>query len=232
MDGLRFEDQLSLVKSSLGKGTVEALCPLGDWQFDYIARSLRLLINSEVDLPTLIEIYGHISVLHRVENPAFPYKTYRSAMKKFEGKIGRYDTVLVMAFVRFGMAKVPERQIPTDRFHLVNKDAFNMLREFVVIEKSTGGDEMKGAYGRYGYEVTNPIPVSGSAGLEAYMKQLFSAEGRVFTYERIGSFQSDNIKSITDGYRILFEDAGDATIFVNLYNSETSRKAPDRFYLS
>ena len=90
---------------------------------------------------------------------------------------------------------------------------------------------MMGAYGRFGYDKTNPIPVYGFLGITEYFGKLRFLDGEKVEYERIGDFSSENVKELIDGYRISGKNQQQTVLFISIYNNRTSDNAPEGFIL-
>jgi len=93
-------------------------------------------------------------------------------------------------------------------------------------------DVIPGAYGEYGYTVTNPIPTRGIPANEVYLRKLALLSGESFHWRRIGSFAAPNIDHPIDGYEII-TDGGETlcTIYISPYQRVISNLAPRGFYI-
>lgn len=123
----------------------------------------------------------------------------------------------------------------------------------------SGLDENPDGYGRYGLDVSNPIPVHGIDNIKAYMDRLryapepASNEERIFypvTYQRttarlhsplgspfpegritMGATSSPNIKGKIDVFDVYsIKGRKLAQLFVNCYSLVTSNKVPEGFF--
>lgn len=90
---------------------------------------------------------------------------------------------------------------------------------------------MSGAYGLFGLDKTNPIPVYGFLGINEYFGKLRFLDGEKVDYERIGAFTSENIKEYIDGYLISGKNKQQTVFFMSIYNNRTSENAPDGFMI-
>ena len=93
---------------------------------------------------------------------------------------------------------------------------------------------MKGAYGIFGKESTNPIPVNGHSGLNEYFKNILLANGNEFTYERLGTARTENnVNGIVDAYLIKdkITNREICTLYICIYNKHTSKIIPEGFKL-
>lgn len=93
----------------------------------------------------------------------------------------------------------------------------------------TDQDEFPDCYGEFGLESSNPIPVASILDSYTYLDSLQTQNGNQISYVRIGSFSSDNIKELIDGYNIFSNGNMIATIYICPYNKKTSKKTPKGF---
>lgn len=115
---------------------------------------------------------------------------------------------------------------------------FDYMRN--LANQGTDKDEIPEGTGRFGYDVTNPIPTHMIEGSESYLNRLYmSDEGDGFEFEfeweRMGSTLAPNIKNPIDVYEILIKmdenPMETITLYINPYHKKTSTKAPDGFKL-
>jgi len=98
-----------------------------------------------------------------------------------------------------------------------------------AIRRGCDADEIPEGHGKYGYEVTNPIPVRGIAEAGRYLKKL-RWQGQPVIWDRIGSFGADNIEMPVDCYEVFDQKSRMVgTIFISPYHQKTSAKAPEGF---
>ena len=88
-------------------------------------------------------------------------------------------------------------------------------------------DEIPGAFGSFGIESTNPVPVNGILSSNAYLSKLMTDDGLTISWERVGSMGADNIDKPIDCYKIT-DSKGQRrpNIYISAYHSCTSKKAP------
>jgi hypothetical protein len=103
----------------------------------------------------------------------------------------------------------------------------------VISSKSistSAGDQIPGSLGRFGLDVTNPIPVKGFTGLDSYLLHLSNSCGKKISWSRLGSTSSDNIDGMIDIY-IPVDDTGKEypTLYICMYCDSTSEKIPEGF---
>lgn len=108
-----------------------------------------------------------------------------------------------------------------------------MMAMFGAGNMGTDADEIPGGVGIFGHNASNPVPIRGIPGSEEYLSSLRTRSGHKLSWNRIGSFQPKNIKSIVDGYEVLDQTTGEelGIIYLCPYHKRNSGKAPDGFYL-
>lgn len=93
-------------------------------------------------------------------------------------------------------------------------------------------NEIPGAHGEFGHDLTNPIPTKTVLGSTSYLGKLRLPNGSKVTYERIGSFSSPISTHPVDGYEISHLDGTPlAVIYLSPYHLRNSEKAPDGLIL-
>jgi len=84
------------------------------------------------------------------------------------------------------------------------------------------------AQGRFGLEVTNPIPVKGFSGLDDYFDKLNYQ--KKISWDRLGSTLTQNINGSIDIYNLTAADGSSLeSLYISMYCSETSSKLPEGF---
>lgn len=97
----------------------------------------------------------------------------------------------------------------------------------------TDQDKLPNGYGRFGFDLTNPIPVKGIVAGYAYLDRLLTSDGAKVHYDRIGSFGADVSDHPIDGYKVTAPTGiGEVTIYISPYNKKTSNHAPEGFRLT
>jgi hypothetical protein len=88
-------------------------------------------------------------------------------------------------------------------------------------------DEIKGAFGEFGKEATNPIPVNGPRGEIKYLNRLHVKNGPGLIYHRTGSINASNNVNNIDVFEIvsLSGDVWDILYF-DMYHPRRSTKKP------
>jgi len=99
---------------------------------------------------------------------------------------------------------------------------------------ATGSDDLVSngqistGIGRFGLDVTNPIPVKGFSGLDHYFEKL-CLQKRI-SWERRGSTSAENINGMIDIYVLSAQDGSDlGRLYVCMYCDETSMRKPEGF---
>lgn len=181
-----------------------------------------------------------------------------STMKRFEvcfrGKvifhsgIGDADAVhqYLLHHLRVGLTSVEMEQLvawlitgttypdAAAKQYLANDD----LREQLLSEMGYGNigtkvDFLPEGFGRFGLDLTNPVPVRGIREAELYMARLRSRRYGKVTFVRDVSCDAENIDFPVDCYLIYREPDKSIVgrVYISPYQRHTSAKAPEGFYL-
>ena len=82
--------------------------------------------------------------------------------------------------------------------------------------------------GRFGLDVTNPIPVTGFSGLDNYFEKLCTQ--KKISWNRLGSTSAENINGMIDIYNLTSTDGKSlGRLYVCMYCNETSSRIPEGF---
>ena len=82
--------------------------------------------------------------------------------------------------------------------------------------------------GRFGLDVTNPIPIKGFSGLDHYFETLCLQ--KKISWNRLGSTSAENINGMIDIYNLTSVDGRSlGRLHVCMYCNETSSKIPEGF---
>ena len=88
-------------------------------------------------------------------------------------------------------------------------------------------DEILGAEGEFGYDLSNPVPTKTTFGSRSYLGRLRTENGDYVQHERIGSFSSPASDMPVDGYEMRDSDGNDlGVIYISPYHRRNSEKAP------
>jgi len=94
------------------------------------------------------------------------------------------------------------------------------------------GDEIENPSGKFGFDITNPIPVNGIDMIDDYFSKLRLITGELIAYSRTGSLVAENLPFPVDMYKIFnSERVQIATLYIYAYHGHMSGKAPDGFRL-
>lgn len=130
----------------------------------------------------------------------------------------------------------PERRTLLDEFNsIVDKNpALKLQRDYfsAMNKNGTTEDEIPNSIGRFGFDVTNPIPTNNIFGSYAYLGRLRDKNGNQITYNRLGSTSAENVANPIDEYDIL-DAKGNVlgTIYISPYQKNISKKASEGFSL-
>lgn len=150
---------------------------------------------------------------------------FKGAMCKTKNVFTEEDALSIYKFV--------VRQHCIKAFGIDNDTVFNeFYKSLGNFEGGALTDVIPNSYGEYGLCATNPVPVKGIAANEIYLQSLQLLSGEKFTWSRIGSTGSENIKDPIDMYQITTSSGVDVcVIYISPYQSVISRKAPKGFYI-
>lgn len=106
------------------------------------------------------------------------------------------------------------------------KELFEAMNS--LAEGGCDTDEVPGAEGRFGWDVSNPIPTNTTFGSTSYLARLRTADGDSVEYERIGSFDSPISTMPVDGYELTDGRGNElGVLYLSPYHKRNSRKAPE-----
>lgn len=195
-----------------------------------LLNNLIEIVGMEINVKGLLTLHDYASLLLN-HYPAFPYWTFVQCLKRrdmFYEKLDKYDLTLVMAAARMG-GLMTTSKVDAEKKNEILRDSIELGRLFEQIEKNTNGNYMTNSYGKFGYEITNPIPVYGHDGIKDYFLGLCSIDNRQFTVTRNGSVAAENIKSIIDSYTLKFMEGDEVVLYMCLYNTKSSSLTPEGF---
>ncbi len=91
-------------------------------------------------------------------------------------------------------------------------------------------DEIPEGTGKFGWDLTNPIPVNGIPANNMYLSQLVTEEGGAITWQRKGSHSAANIGGMIDKYEIFDSKTKSlGFLYISPYHKKISTKAPAGF---
>ena len=108
----------------------------------------------------------------------------------------------------------------------------NSLDDFKKLTTNIYGDgvstdTLPNAYGEFGWDKTNPIPVSSVLESYEYLEKLKFNDGMKVIYNRLGSFSSPICAHPIDGYRITHPNGKDiGVIYISPYQNKMSNLKP------
>jgi len=108
------------------------------------------------------------------------------------------------------------------------KKVEDKILEFSSIELSPATDEIPEARGRFGYDITNPVPVKLVHGEIEYLSGLKCDCGALFQFNRKGSFGMTVDGHIIDGYKLVcLTGKHRITLYMDMYHEGPSRLLPE-----
>lgn len=110
------------------------------------------------------------------------------------------------------------------------------LKMQIAVDSGCDSDEIPNGEGRFGYDITNPIPVNMPSGLHEYLGRLRLLSGDSVEAIRVGSTSAPSTSSDCDIVDIVevknSTDNTIATLYFSVYHKRTSTKPPEGFRLS
>lgn len=104
--------------------------------------------------------------------------------------------------------------------------------------QASTNDEIPGGIGRFGLDVTNPIPINGVFSIPSYLQRLILNDGRQITWDRKGAVSAENIQKPIDVYAIYAKRRNNffrlgpkfiCSLYISAYHKKNSEKAPEGF---
>ncbi|GAA4410237.1 hypothetical protein GCM10023187_34590 [Nibrella viscosa] len=106
------------------------------------------------------------------------------------------------------------------------------LNAVLGINNGTTGEQLPDAYGAFGYDRTNPIPVKGIINSSVYLNRLRTPDGLPVAWQRLGSTHSPVSRHPIDTYRIEDLSGSELTVlYLSPYEQTTSHRAPAGFLM-
>ena len=101
-----------------------------------------------------------------------------------------------------------------------------------AMNRGCDADEIPEGIGRFGLEMSNPVPVHGYPECERYLGRLRHRGGPV-TWFRVGSFRAENLAMPVDAYEIYDESSRPVgRVYISPYHRRTSGLAPEGYTLA
>lgn len=98
------------------------------------------------------------------------------------------------------------------------------------VELLEGCDRIPGASGRFGYDITNPIPVNGVGGELVYLNTLRARSGVGLLYHRVRSTRTPGYSQPIDEFEVVATDASQwARLHFAMYHPRRTREVPEGF---
>jgi len=198
------------------------LFPEGKPQIEAETEQLYQSLNERYIKDQIHEIFLYTSALVHISPDITQESIVGSIMRRPNNRLSEEDAKKVYLFVarkHYGMKQTID-----------SEEGKKIERVFFGDDNGCFTDEMPDAYGEFGLEPTNPVPVRGIIGNRAYLGKLRTADGQPITWTRDGSTHSQNIGKTIDIYTITNSQAQPiARLYICPYNSMVSRKIPKGF---
>ena len=202
----------------------KATMPGGEKQHQELASSVSLISNGKLSMDQSFQLVSR--------------NTARIFLKRSRGA-GNEEIMNISKMILIDFPILTEQEA---------KEIVNMLLQIQLKEKKArdsvldeeisiksnnkilSSNEISGSDGRFGLDVTNPIPVKGITGIDNYFEYLSSTCGRTFKWDRQGSTSAENIDGMIDIY-ILTDVNGVKLprLYICMYCDATSSKIPEGF---
>lgn len=188
---------------------------------------VRTQLGNRYDIGQIANALTYMtSSLSRKDDKSIAAVVDEGQMIRCNNPFKREDAIIIYKYVL--------RELYRKRFPEMPNEFLDIALQGVMGDNPNGAtsDVIPGAYGEYGFDVTNPIPTRGIPANEIYLKRLALLSGEPIHWKRIGSFSAKNIANSIDGYSILnSNDEELCVIYISPYQNTISKKAPKGFYL-
>ncbi len=200
------------------------LFPGGKTQKDDGAREVMRLSNGKLNFDKALEVFIQAKARVHLYQDRSTDQFIKGIIIDSENTLTYPEATAILKFARNGIeepAKTKE-EVLVELFKVglgMNGDGFDL-------------DEIPNGFGEFGHAVTNPIPVKGIISNKIYLDKLRTKNGEKILYERIASYQSENIKHSIDGYTIYDLNKNQiAILYLSPYHKRVSNKAPRGFII-
>ena len=144
--------------------------------------------------------------------------------------------VIVLLFValvalRNTIRKQKRNTLATSLETLKNNETYQFMQQLqnAMGVNATQHGKVPGAYGKFGYDATNPIPTKGIPGSISYLAKLRTEDGVKVEYKRKGCTHAENFKHPVDRYEIRENEEYVCMLHLCPYYKENSAIAPKGF---
>lgn len=143
---------------------------------------------------------------------------------------------LMVIIVILNLIKIKPKEKPSQLGELLNDPRFKDVKDKVdavskLDEGGTDEDTIPEGFGKFGYEVTNPIPLSAVTGDINYFPRLQTSDGIPVHAKFLNSTNAPNIRKPIHAYEISLNDERITTLYFSINHKRTSKKAPIGFKL-
>lgn len=205
---------------------VKIIFPYGEDQMLNVGKEILYYLNNKIEIDKLYSLYIRDYFFTLIDSDI--YSIYKHMLMRYNNvlnadEIYKYISILML-----------NKTTPDYQFNEKNKvlPFYEYIKDAIkLINENDLKNEMKGSFGNFGYEKTNPIPVSGHNGLNDYLSKLSLNNGHDIKYMRQGSTFADNINGIIDIYLILDAKTNEeiTNLYICIYNKTTSDNIPNGF---
>jgi hypothetical protein len=202
---------------------IKDIFPNGEKEIKGRTNALLRILDNKVDEPTARRILMQSSAICYLSDAEDPFDKERLrkhlagyCLQYFNEKSLQEFYILLVDTVR----KPKESEGLTEMFSQHNRSN----------PQATVTNEIQGAVGEYGLEVSNPVPVNGIAANNVYLGRLRTPDGMPIQWSRVGSTRHKDINKPIDNYDIFNSKGKKITnIYISPYHLHTSTRAPKGF---
>jgi len=187
--------------------------------FDRIEKISQLLGN-KYEKEHIKTVYTILKAEYSILPDRIMEELTKRVQIQFNNQLDEETATKVLLIIIFGTHEVSENDLVTEQ----------IKRSHGLVQNTNTGDEVDNASGKFGYSITNPIPLQGIDKINDYFAKLKLVTGEPITYHRLGSLQADNLTFPVDKYEI-FNPKNQivAILYVYAYHDVNSNKVPEGF---
>jgi len=168
------------------------------------------------------EVFGAVSPAEMEQNPTWKVVAFYCITIPF---VLVFWPVFLPSWFRKKDSVLDLLQKPKSQGGSGLKEIYDAMND--LAEDGCDTDEIPGAEGEFGYDLSNPIPTHTTFGSTSYLGRLRTPTGEKVLYERIGSFGSPVSEMPVDGYELTDPGGKElGVIYLSPYQKRNSQKVP------
>ncbi|MBQ3395695.1 MAG: hypothetical protein IJG34_06250 [Synergistaceae bacterium] len=98
------------------------------------------------------------------------------------------------------------------------------LQVWNLMKKGGNVDVVPNAYGEFGHDITNPVPVNGVVGEITYLSRLLTSSGEKVFFHRLGSINTIDVFEIVSQSGLEWD-----ILYLDMYNTRKTRFVPKNY---